>query len=109
VGLLTEAGWSGEAQELPAAPVAALSQADGRVRAARLGRYELLLDQLGMEDQLGDMDLKVAGAPPAQPGTPASHARGTPGASSCMSSRDCGSASQYTPRAAAWFRHVQPT
>ena len=56
VGLLSESGWSGEARQLPAAPVEAVGAA-----APPLGRYELLTDILGMEDQLGDMDLKVAG------------------------------------------------
>lgn len=58
MGLFTEASWGGEAQELGAMPVARVS---GVVPPSPLGRYELLLDQLGMEDQLGDMDLKVAG------------------------------------------------
>ncbi|KAL4458391.1 hypothetical protein ABPG75_013256 [Micractinium tetrahymenae] len=55
VGLMTDSSWSGAARELPPSPVAAPAQ------AAPVGRYELLTDLLGMEDQLGDMDLKVAG------------------------------------------------
>ena len=57
VGLLTEGAWSGEARALGAAPV----QEVGGEATGAVGRYELLTDQLGMEDQLGDMDLKVAG------------------------------------------------
>ncbi len=61
VGLMTDAAWGGEARQLSSVPVQAVGGAGGAVAPAALGRYELLLDQLGMEDQLGDMDLKVAG------------------------------------------------
>lgn len=55
VGLVTDNAWSGAAQELAPAPV------DASAAAAPVGRYELLTDLQGLEDQLGDMDLKVAG------------------------------------------------
>lgn len=58
MGLVTDHSWSGAARELPPAHAAAPGE------AAPVGRYELLTDQLGMEDQLGDMDLKVAGGCP---------------------------------------------
>ncbi|KAL4429595.1 hypothetical protein ABPG77_008644 [Micractinium sp. CCAP 211/92] len=55
VGLVTDSAWDGAARKLPPASAAAPAE------SAPVGRYELLTDQLGMEDQLGDMDLKVAG------------------------------------------------
>lgn len=56
VGLMSESGFAGEARELPVAPVGAAAV------PPPLGRHELLTDLQGVEDQLGDMDLKVAGA-----------------------------------------------
>lgn len=61
MGLLTESSWGGELRLLSSVAVDAVGTSRGVVAPARVGRYELLLDQLGMEDQLGDMDLKVAG------------------------------------------------
>ena len=59
VGLLREDRWGG------AAAAGGGGGGEGglqRQQAAPFGRYELLTDLLGMEDQLGDMDFKVAGA-----------------------------------------------
>lgn len=56
MGLFTESSWRGEVGSLAPAPVAEVAL------AAPVERYELLTDLLGMEDQLGDMDFKIAGA-----------------------------------------------
>ncbi|PSC68371.1 polyribonucleotide nucleotidyltransferase [Micractinium conductrix] len=57
VGLFMDDSWDGACGELAGAPVA---QAGGAA-VPPVGRYELLTDLQGIEDQTGGMDLKVAG------------------------------------------------